>query len=280
MSATMQRLKSRIRTAKNIAQITKAMELVAASKMRRAQIAAVSGKPFTDDLTQAIQNLAQARPAFWMFDQRQVGSQVVVIIAPDRGLAGSLPNQTLLKADKLIQNLQYPQIITVGRLARDYASRSKLNLIASFTDIPDKPTSRDLKPLADFLTKNYLSQNWQSIDVVYPEFYHTMKQEPLITRVLPMAINEQDTQTLEYTFEPQPIQVLEALAPYYILNRIYQLMLECRASEHSARMMAMKQAREAATERNDELTLMYNQQRQGKITGELLDAISARLTVN
>lgn len=285
-------LKTRIRTSKNISQITRAMEMVSASKMRRAQSKAISGAPFSRELANVLLRLTshidkQTHPLLTEYPH---GRHVFILMSTDRGLAGSLNTNVFSFTLRQIKNrdLSNPLFITVGKKARDFVIRSGQELLASFVDMPAKIKASDLSALNQLVITSYQQGLWQSVDVIYPDFISTLVQKPKIINLLPFStpeipdsVNPSEIKlTTEYKFEPEASEILGWLLPYYLENRLYQIYLETQASEHSARMVAMKNAREAANDLVQGLTLVYNQARQAKVTSELLDAYAARLTVS
>ncbi len=269
------------------------MEMVSASKMRRAQSSAISGAPFSRELAGVLLRLTahlslEAHP---LLTRPESGQHVFVLMSTDRGLAGSLNTNIFNFTLKLLANrrIKDPLFITVGKKARDFVVRSGHELIASFTDLPVRLQSSDLSALNQLIISSFQNQEWHSVDVVYPDFISTLVQKPKVVNLLPFGTPEVPDSVesplnlatvSEYQFEPQASQILDWLLPYYLENRLYQIYLETQASEHSARMVAMKNAREAANDLVDNLTLVYNQARQAKVTSELLDAYAARITLS
>lgn len=298
------RIKTRIKTSKNISQITHAMEMVSASKMRRAQDRAQSGAPYSQELAQTIHRLTknidpERHPL--LMKNTETSSSLYLIISTDKGLTGGLNTNLFNTLEKHLRSLpksENPVFVTMGRKARDYIAKTNRELVATF-DTHDQPTISEIAPVAQILMQGYLDKKYSSVNLVYSEFITTLSQKPQIINLLPLGTSEQmqgfsgiegdstapqqtnDTQKQpQYTFEPDADTVLGWLLPFYVENRIYQLILESLASEHSARMVAMKNAHDNAQDIVSDLTLVYNQARQAKVTNELLDAFAARLTLN
>ncbi len=286
------RLKTRIKTSKNISQITRAMEMVSASKMRRAQQRAINGAPFSTELANVLLRLTSQidRSAHPLLQQPISGREVFILISTDRGLAGSLNTNIFTFTNRLLnkRGITNPLFITVGKKARDFVVRSGYELLASFIDLPARIKAEDLSALNQLIISSYLQNDWLTVDVIYSDFISTLVQKPKVINLLPFGTPEvpdmveplNNSNLVEYKFEPEANQILDWLLPYYLENRLYQIYLESLASEHSARMVAMKNAREAANDLVQGLTLVYNQARQAKVTSELLDAYAARITLS
>jgi len=299
--ANTRQVKRRITTAKNISKITKAMEMVAASKMKRAQEQALAARPYALELLKSLRQVTKRVDAALhpLLSKHDVGQRAVVVVATDKGLCGSL-NTHLLK-QLLLLRTQYGsqmQVIAVGKKAVLFSRIAGLAIAAQFTDLPEKIALKDILPISSFLMNQFLKQSFQSVDLVYMDFVNTLKQVPRRERLLPIAktvVNfdavdkwtdgdtaakaETMTGSVEYKFEPNAQAVLETLLPFYIENSVFHAFLEAKASEHSARMVAMKNASENAGELVDELLLIFNKGRQQAITSELLDITTASLTL-
>jgi len=288
--ANTRQIKRRIAASQNISKITKAMEMVAASKMRKAQDQALAARPYARALQESLEKVAEhtdttLHPMLAHHDQ---GTPIALIISTNKGQCGSL-NTTLFKA--ALQWLdQHPegQFIAVGRKAVAFSRSAGLKIYAQFTDLPDKLTARDILPVSTLIMDRFLDGEFKSVHLLYMDFINTLSQKLRTVQVLPIekkdvAADDQMVNpviTKEYTFEPEPHQLLTQLLPYYIENLLYQSFLEGRASEHSARMVAMKNASENAADLVSELKLIFNKSRQAGITSELLDITTAALTVS
>jgi F-type H+-transporting ATPase subunit gamma len=282
-------IKRRITAAKNISKITKAMEMVAASKMKRAQEQATAARPYARALEISLQKVAQdsnpdLHPLLNTYNQ---GHPVLVVISTDKGLCGSL-NTQLLKAT-MSWFEQYPdgKVIAIGKKAVHFCQISGFDILAQFTDLPEKISTADILPITSLVISNFTNQTFSLVTLVYMDFINTLSQKVRSVQLLPMssrAITEDvmaaPTLVHEYTFEPSAKELLAFLLPYFLENTVYQAFLEARASEHSARMVTMKNASENANSLVGELKLEYNKSRQAAITSELLDITTASMTIS
>lgn len=299
MSSSVKIIKRRIRSARNIKQITKAMEMVSAAKMRRAQEKALTTRPYSTKIREVLGQLSgqidTLRHPMLRDAVGRSGSIGVILIATDRGLAGALNTNLFRELEMFIRTLEKErreevisfEYIAVGRKAREYILSSGSILHAEFTHFPEKPQFEDILPIARLSLDGFLTQKFKEVYVVYTGFVSILRQEVHISRILPVEKVYIDTERerpreamKEYIFEPDADAVLEALLPHYIEMQIYQVMLEALASEHSARMVAMRNASDNATEIISELTLDFNKQRQQVITAEISDMVTSRLAVS
>ena len=277
-------IKRRIKTSRNISQITKAMEMVAASKMRRAQSVAQAGQPYADHLHKIMARLASridltSHPLLMPNDPAL--PTLLVLMSSDRGLAGGLNTNLFVYVEKQVRS-QHKQVeaIAIGKKAQEYVLKSGIKLLAGFVELGDRPDSEQFGPVTQLVTDNFANPVYSQVVVAYNRFVSTLEQQPTVAQLLPIPLPEaEETVAQEYLFEPDPNQVLDWLLPYYVENELYHFWLESVASEHSARMVAMKNAHESAVEIVNDLSLLYNRARQAKITNELLDAYSARVTL-
>jgi F-type H+-transporting ATPase subunit gamma len=287
--ANTRQIKRRIGTAANISKITKAMEMVSASKMRRAQEQALSARPYTRAIQESLQKVAQnTDPSLHpLLQSHQEGKTILVIFSTDRGLCGGL-NTNLFKAtwqwSKEQSNIE---LIVVGKKAVAFARKMGFTILAQFTALPERITTVDILPLSSLITEGFLSREFHSVSMIYMDFINTLSQKVRVAPLLPLSQEVvMDPNVVvpqlhsEYTFEPNPREILDELLPYYLENTIYQTILEAKASEHSARMVAMKNASDNAKELVNELKLIFNKSRQAAITSELLDITTATLTVS
>ena len=270
------------------------MEMVAASKMKRAQDQALAGKLYSEELAKVLDRLARriSQDLHPLLTGGNPNGQVgVLLLSTDKGLCGGLNTNLFFKLEKIIAEnkntnvLEHKiKVISVGKKARDYVARMGYELWASFINLGDIPTSIDARPIAKLITETFINFELSEVWIVFPGFVSTLVQEARAVKLLPLGtldVLEDDTYDVasDYLFEPKANIILDQLLPYYIENRIYQLLLETRASEQSARMVAMKNARESANDLAGDLTLTYNRIRQSRITNELLDATSSRLAL-
>jgi F-type H+-transporting ATPase subunit gamma len=281
-------IRRRIKSVKNTRQITKAMELVAASKMKKAQQLALSGRAYAQLLAKMLARLAprleEVKHPY--HTKREIKTRGILLLTTDKGLCGPL-NANLFK---LVADVKSPaKYYSIGRKGAQFLARVKRDLVADF-HVSDKLAFAEVKVVVDLMTKAYLDGEIDTIEVIYPRFKNTLVQEPTLRPVLPLAslaeflaaaqtdagaaANTVDDRDM--IFEPSAPEVLEALIPFYVNRLIYQLVLSGRASEHSARMVAMKTAKDNATGLLGDLTLEYNKARQAAITAEILEIAAAQ----
>ena len=285
--ASLRDIRRRIGSIRNIAQITRAMEMVAASRMKRAQESILAARPFAEELDEVLARVAAAvehadEP---LLARRPVKHVALVMITTDRGLAGALNSNAVRNALRWIAqrgsgNGQGPirvSAITVGRKGRDALRRAGIPIAAHFPQFGDRPVFADVQPLAKLVTEDFLAETYDEVVVSYSSFISTLVQRPAITSVLPVheptMTEGQRIRNDEYLFEPSA-EVLSRLLPYYVAVDIYRAVLENIASEQSARMIAMRNSTDNANELIGELTLVYNKTRQATITREMIEIAS------
>lgn len=276
-----QSLRRRIRSVKSTRQITKAMELVAAAKMRKAQNQAVKSRNYSSAGFEVLQLLSGANNELThqlLQKPEKTARGLLIVICSDKGLAGSYNGLVLRSALNLIkaETVEY-DLITVGKKAQNFFSKLGKNIIATFTDIPPYPTAVDIKPIIDIAIADFIGQKYGKVSVAFTKFHSTVKQEALVEQLLPVESqsenkdSEIDFSNNDFIFEPSQTRVLEAMVPRLIETQLYQKMLEAIASEHSARMVAMKNASDNAGDIIDDLNSTYNTVRQAGITKELAE---------
>lgn len=280
-------IKHRIKSVSNISQITKAMEMVSASKMRQAQFQAMASRVYSRKIDEVLRKIALRIDTKFhplLSSNTDSKKEALLIMSTDKGLTGSL-NTNLFKYVSGFQNSHHADIYTLGRQARKFTIKSGFNLVADFGKVPEHITYDLATPISDLLIKEFTQGNYRSVWLCYMDFISTLDQKPRMVQLLPISQNldESTTSTTgeakEYIFEPDPQTILNWILPYFIELTIYQSLLEARASEHSARMVAMKNASENASELVDDLQMIYNRSRQTSITNELLDITTASLTL-
>jgi F-type H+-transporting ATPase subunit gamma len=283
-------IRRRIKSVKNTRQITKAMELVAASKMGKAQQAAQAGKPFALLLAQILDAVAHqlgedvSHP---LLQRREIRTRGILLITTDRGLCGAL-NANLFRLVTEIKGSA--KFVSMGRKGTQFLSRTKRELVAEFP-LTDRAALREIRPAADFLVSAFLEGTVDSVEVIYAQFVNTLNQTPVRVPLLPLtAIGEivlklrgpkgeaapLHHDAREMLFEPDPASLLNVLLPLFITGELHQFALSAKASEHSARMVAMKTAKDNATKLLEDLTLEYNKARQAAITQEILEIAAAQ----
>ena len=285
-------IRRRIKSVKNTRQITKAMELVAASKMKKAQASAVAGRPYAQLMSNMLAALADkvdggAHP---FLQPREVKTRGILLVTTDKGLCGPL-NANLFKLVGEIKG--DAKFIAVGRKGAQFLARTQRNVVADF-GVEDKVPFHQVKVIGDFMIDLFLQGEIDTIEVIYPRFKNTLVQEPVHRPILPLDNLDDFLENLAdkndpgasktaaddrlMIFEPDAQTVLDALLPFYVNRFLYQLSLSAKASEHSARMVAMKTAKDNATSLLDDLTLEYNKARQAAITQEILEIAAGQQT--
>ena len=270
-------IKRRIRGVRSTAKITRAMEMIAASRMRRAQERGLAGRPYSDKIRQVIADLAAlteaGREPHPLLQRRPINKIALVHITPDRGLCGGLVSGLNRAIGSYILEQKVPvTVIAVGRKGLDFLRRCDKEVIAEFTHLGDRPSLMDTLPISHIVIEDYSKGAFDLVCLVYAQFVSTMVQRPCVQQLLPIEpASIPAVQNVEYIYEPGPEAVLSNLLPRFVEMEIYHAILESIASEQSARMVAMKNATDNATELIDELTLLYNKARQEAITEELLD---------
>jgi len=278
--ASQRDIRRRIGAVRNIRQITRAMQFVAASKLKRAQDATLASRPYSEKLDEVLADVAAVlsgdeHPLLARVDAD--GKRLIVLITTDRPLAGPLTsNAVRFTLREIVDHGGNATMVTVGRKGRDAIRRAGIPIEAHFPGFGDRPTFADIVPLARLVTDDYLSGTYGRIDVIYPHFVSTLTQQPSLDQILPIVAST-DTKGIpgnQFIFEPNPSTVLEQLLPRYVATRLFQAVLEAKASEESSRMVAMKNATENAEELIEDLTLSYNKVRQANITREMIEIAS------
>jgi len=288
--ANTQDIRRRIKSIRNTAQITKAMQMVAASKMRRAQQQALSGRPYADLMNKVLVSLQRRTdPRLHpLLEIRPLKRELVLIISTDKGLAGAL-NTNLFREAANFDSARTAFVVT-GKKARQFIARTKRELLADF-ELKDAPSFVETKPISKFCTEKFLNGEVDKVSVLYTHFINTINQRPVVQTLLPISgfdlpqkhegsdINQSADPMIGYIFEPNAETVLDVMLPYYIQYQVFQMILDARASEHSARMVAMKNASDNANQFIKDLTLEYNKMRQAGITTELLEIATAQMAL-
>jgi len=274
-------LKTRIRSVKSTKQITKAMQLVAASKMRKAQEAEKASKPYTDAANEILTHLASQgetdrHPLFVV--PEKIKSRLLIVVATDKGLAGAYDANVLkLYAKQLLEDDAAGiknVTITIGRRANRFASRVKdVTVTAAYQDLPDDPSGAQLRAVVDAAMEQFQANDVDAVDVIYTEFISSVNQKPVVKRILPAGYEKTEVSEAvrEAEFEPSPEEVLAAVTYRLVEAQVFHALLTARASEYIMRMLAMKNATDNANDLIDDLTLAMNKARQGAITQELAE---------
>ena len=283
-------IRRRIRSVKNTAQITKAMQMVAASKMRRAQQAATSGRPYATLINAVLAGVTEHPLDFThpLFEKREVRTRAVLLVSSDKGLAGALNGNLLREAAKC--DKATTTFIAAGRKGAQFIARTQRKLAAEFT-YKDSPHFSEARAISKFIQDLFLKREVDQVDVLFTKFVNTLTQKPEVRTLLPVGelkafttagetpATAATTAPADFIFEPDPAAVFGALVPHYLNFQVFQILLEAKASEHSARMVAMKNATDNAQDLIKDLTLEYNKLRQTNITKELLEITSATMTL-
>ena len=270
-------IRRRIVSARNIKQITRAMQFVAASKLRRAQESTLAARPYAEKIDEVLADLASVLGAeeHPLLARREGGLRLVVMITTDRGLAGPFnTNMIRFAAREITESAGDLTVITIGRKGRDAMRRARVPMEAHFNGFGDRPSFADVLPLARIVTDDYLAGRVNRVDIIYSRFESTLSQKPAIDRLLPIDYGEDTAEGIpghQFIFEPDAATVLTQLLPRYVATRLFQAVLESRASEESSRMVAMKNATENAEALIEDLTLSYNKVRQANITREMIE---------
>ncbi len=283
--ANIRLIKRRIKTAKNISQITKALELVSAAKMKKAQAAALSGKLYAQKIYEMVMRLSTKailsdHPLLKI--PKPIGKRLLIIISSNKGLCGGLNTVLFRSILTNYPSLDNTDIVTVGSKGSDFVSRLGHNVIADFSQT--LPREQVVPALIQMVTEKFIEGLYDGVDIVSNEFLSIARQVPKKKILLPLTISGIDTKKTESTLkefliEPSVEEVFAALLPHYLENQVRDALLQAEASEHSARMLAMHNATENAKSLSQELTLVYNRARQEKITYEITDMVTARLAV-
>ena len=296
--ANLQDIKRRIKSVKNTAQITKAMELVASSKMKKAQDQALAGRPYAGVINKILAHLSHDEAELDecpLLKVREVNRELFIVISTDKGLCGGL-NSNLMRS-VMQDSSDKTSYVTIGSKGRSALALAQKDLIADFP-VSDPVTFKEISIVTKFVIEKFEAGEVDRVSVAFTNFVNTLSQRPIVQTLLPVedtSITERkDYEGLEegddlsevynvpeggYIYEPNSTEVFNLILPHYLKYQLYQMVLEARASEHSARMVAMKNASENAKEMIDELTLQYNKVRQAAITSELLEITTAQLAL-
>jgi len=288
--ASLRDIRRRIKSVKNTAQITKAMQMVAASKMRKAQQTALNGRPYAELMNRVLVFLRdQTDPSVHpLLERREVKKELVVVLTSDKGLCGGLNTNVLREVAQY--DKENTLFVSVGRKGTQYLARTKRNLVAEFP-FKDIPNFLETKAISKFCIEKFLSGDVDRVSVLFPAFVNTLTQTPKTFPLLPITSLDEvgfkakasfepvKTTEGQILFEPGAEEVLNSILPYYVHTELYQALLGARASEHSARMVAMKNATDNAKTLVKDLSIEYNKARQAGITTELLEIATAQLAL-
>ena len=292
--ATAGEVKKRIRSVKNISQITRALEAVSASRVRKSQARVLASRAFAEKAWEILLNVqstgTKGVPLHPLLTARsEIKSVMVVLITSDRGLAGAFNSNIIRVAQRFAQRMGKPvKWITIGKKGRDSLIRSGANVVAEFSAFGADPTVADIAPAARLAIDEFLSGNVDDVFIAYTDFVNTLTQRPVVLSWLPLLpfstednvlkeslkdIPQVSESNSDYEYEPDANAILDEIVPRFTELQLYQALLESQASEHSARMVAMRNASDNATQLIGDLTLVYNKARQAAITAEILDIV-------
>jgi F-type H+-transporting ATPase subunit gamma len=269
-------IRRRIGSVRNIKQITRAMQFVAASKLKRAQDATLQARPYQEQLDEVLADVASVLSSeeHPLLARTEGGTRLIVLFTTDRGLAGSLNTNTVRYAARVItESTGELRVVTVGRKGNLAMRRAGVPVVAAFEGFGDRPAFSDVLPLARLVTDDYLAGAYARVELIHPTFVSTLVQRPTLEALLPIEPSE-DTAGIpgnQFIFEPSAAAVLQQLLPRYVATRLFQAVLELTASEWSAKMVAMRSATDNAQELIEDLTLTYNKVRQANITREMIE---------
>jgi F-type H+-transporting ATPase subunit gamma len=285
-------IRRRIKSVKNTAQITKAMQMVASSKMRKAQLSALAGRPYASLMNDVLAEVSAGAGDFShpLMEKRDVKKRALVIVSTDKGLCGALNSNLLREVARYDKDTTV--FICAGRKGSQFVARTKRALAAEFT-YKDNPLFGEARSISKFAQEMFLKGEVDQVDVAFTNFVNTLTQKPEVRTLLPLGEikaleadlthidegGELKQSGREFLFEPDPAVVLGNLLPHYLNFQMYQFLLEAKASEHSARMVAMKNATDNAKQIIKDLTLEYNKLRQANITKELLEITTAQMAM-
>jgi F-type H+-transporting ATPase subunit gamma len=284
-------VRNRIKSVKNISQITRALEAVSASRVRRAQARVLASRAYADKAWEILLNLQNAAGASHplLTGREEVKKVMIVVVTSDRGLAGSYNTNVLRVAERFEERVGKPvQYITVGRKGRDTMIRSRANVVAEFSDLPAEPTIATIAPISRLAIDAFMSGEVDEVVIAYTDFVNMLTQRPVVRVWLPLSTNAYANRVASdlvkempsvtegassYDYEPSAAAVLDEIVPRFTELQMYQALLESQASEHAARMAAMRNATDNASQLVADLTLDYNKARQAAITSEILDIV-------
>lgn len=286
-------VKNRIKSVKNISQITRALEAVSASRVRRAQERVLASRNYAEKAWEILLNVNAASkgqaPHPMLTEREEINNVLIVLITSDKGLAGSYNTNVIRVADRFEQRVGKPvKYVTIGRKGRDSMIRQGKNVLAEFSDLPASPSVSDIAPIAKICMEEFLNGNVDEVLIAYTDFINMLTQSPVVLSWLPLTPNSVANQVAaeyvkevpeisdsatDYEYEPSPAAVIDEIVPRFTELQLYQALLESIASEHAARMSAMRSATDNASSLVEDLTLEYNKARQAAITSEILDIV-------
>ena len=278
----------RIDSIRNTQKITKAMQVVAATRLRKAQAAVQATRPYADKMIEVLQTVSERATEYkHPFLVRRDGKRaVMILVTTDKGLAGAVNVNNIRAATRYMQENypDHPRYVTLGRKGRDFLLRYRRDVIAEVSSIPDRPTQAQVLPAVTVALEEYTKGNADAVLLCYAKWVSTLRQVPTVSVLIPAEIPKREQErtgpTADYIYEPDPESVLDGLLPRYVETQVFQAVLENKASEYSAKMIAMQNATNAAGDLINALTLFANKVRQEGITTELIDIVSGAQAVS
>ncbi|MFL2642167.1 MAG: ATP synthase F1 subunit gamma [Dehalococcoidia bacterium] len=273
-------LRSRIRSIESTSRVTKALQMIAAAKMKKAQDKVLDGRAYSEKLNSIISNVYKSNPEVFLTNSIDV-KNLILLVTPDRGLCGALVSNILKEASKFIESIKddYYEIRVIGKKGTSFVSKLG-NEYESFK-VSDMPTFDEVSPITGNISNDINLNGFSKVFILYTEFISTAVQKPKIKQLLPieLELNDLDKVKNEFLYEPNLHEVSKALIPRYVETSIYNSILDSIASEHSARLVAMQNATDNANELKEDLTLDLNKARQQQVTSEILDIIGGALAL-
>ena len=284
-------IKRRIRSVQNIGQITRALEAVSASRVRKAQAKVLASRAYSEKAIEILQNVQAAGGGDSLHElltvREQIKKVMIVLITSDRGLAGAFNTNIIRVTQRFADQISVPvDYVTIGRKGRESLIRAGANVVAEFSDIDDDLRITDVQPMARVAKDAFTSGSVDAVFIAYTDFINTLTQRPAVFSWLPLVpqanqviefeyLKDANVTTMDqnYEIEPNPAAIIDEIVPRFTDLGLYQAILESKASEHSARMVAMRNASDNASQLVDDLTLVYNKARQAAITNEILDIV-------
>mgnify|MGYP001311421135 FL=1 len=275
-------LRSRIRSIESTSRVTKALQMIAAAKMKKAQDKVLEGRAYSEKLNSIIANVYESNPEVFLTESESVSEKsLILLVTPDRGLCGALVSNILKEASKFIESLKEDnyEIRVIGKKGTSFVS--KLNNEYESFKVSDMPTFEEVSPITGNISKDINSDGFSKVFILYTEFISTAVQKPKIKQLLPIELdmNDSERSNNEFLYEPNLDKVSKALIPRYVETSIFNSILDSVASEHSARLVAMQNATDNANELKEDLTLDLNKARQQQVTSEILDIVGGALAL-
>jgi len=274
-------LRSRIKSIESTSRVTKALQMIAAAKMKKAQDKVLDGRSYSEKLNAIIGNVYQSNPEIFSLNSEDGSNKnLVLLVTPDRGLCGALVSNVLKEASKFIESIDADyEIRVIGKKGTSFISKI-VDEYESFK-VSDMPTFEEVSPITNSISKDIDTDGYAKVFIIYTEFISTAVQKPKIKQLLPVELdfNNNEKVNNEFLYEPDLDKVSQALIPRYIETSIFNSILDSVASEHSARLVAMQNATENANELKQDLTLDLNKARQQQVTSEILDIVGGALAL-